>query len=122
MRGAIRNFFNTSTPYRCCEGADDGFSAIQKAKERHCDLVLLDLSMPNLNGVETASILRRTSPQVKIVVFLVLAGDADFRDQLLVTKEFDAVLSKFDGLERLTEVVKGLMLDPSQEIDSTTHR
>ena len=80
------------------------------------------MSMPNLNGVETASILRRTSPQVKIVVFSVLAGDADFRDQLLVTKEFDAVLSKFDGLERLTEVVKGLMLDPSQEIDSTTHR
>jgi len=78
--------------------------------------------MPNLNGVETASILRRTSPQVKIVVFSVLAGDADIRDQLLVTKEFDAVLSKFDGLERLTEVVKGLMLDPSQEIDSTTHR
>jgi len=47
--------------YRCDE-AGDGLSAIQTAEENHCGLVVLDLAMPNLSGVETASILRTGYP------------------------------------------------------------
>jgi hypothetical protein len=65
--------------------------------------------MPKLNGVETASILRRTLPQTKIVGFSALGGDVDLRDELLATKKFDAVLSKLDGLEKLAEAVKALI-------------
>lgn len=111
MRGAIRNFLETKTHYRCDE-ANDGLSGIRTAEENHCELVLLDWNMPNLNGVETAAILRWKLPQVKIVAFSVLIGDADYKDQLLPTKNFDVVLSKFDGLERLLEVVKTLVPDP----------
>jgi CheY-like chemotaxis protein len=111
VRGAIRNFFETRTSYRCDE-ADDGLSAIQTAEENHCELVVLDLAMPNLNGVEAASILRSRLPHVKIVAFSALAGDADFRDELVATKKFDAVLSKLDGLHRLVEVVKALLPEP----------
>jgi len=110
VRGAIRNFFETKTPYRCDE-ADDGLSAIQTAEENHCELVVLDLGMPNLSGVETASILRSRLPRVKIVGFSALVRDAETRDQLLATKNFDAVLSKLDGLERLAETVQALLPD-----------
>jgi len=113
--GAIRNFFETKTHYRCVE-AYDGLSGIRTAEENHCELVLLDLNMPNLNGLETAEILRRKLPQVKIVAFSALARDADFKEQLLATKNFDAALSKFDGLERLVDVVKTLLPEPT--IDS----
>jgi CheY-like chemotaxis protein len=68
--------------------------------------------MPNLNGVETASVLRRKLPQVKIVGFSALVEDTDFRDELLATKKFDAVLSKRDGLERLAAAVKALLPHP----------
>ena len=112
MRGAIRNFFETETRYRCDE-ANDGLSGIRTAEENHCELVLLDLNMPNLNGVETAAILRRKLPQVKIVVFSGLVRDADFKEQLLATKHFDAVLSKFDGMERLVDVVRTLLPEPT---------
>ncbi len=115
MRGAIRNFLETKTPYRCVE-ANDGLSGIRAAEENHCELVLLDLNMPNLNGVETAAILRRKLPQVKIVCFSALARDADLKDQLLATRNFDVVLSKFDGLERLADVARTLLPDPT--IDS----
>jgi len=111
VRGAIRNFFETRTLYRCDE-AGDGLSAIQTAEENHCKLVVLDLAMPNLNGVETASILRSRLPQVKIVGFSALVRDAETRDQLLATKNFDAVLSKLDGLDRLAEAVKALLPEP----------
>jgi len=68
--------------------------------------------MPNMNGVEAASILRRRLPQVKIVGFSALVGDAAFREELLATKKFDAVLSKADGLNKLAEVVGALLPDP----------
>lgn len=111
MRGAIRNFFETRTSYRCDE-ADDGLSAIQTAEENRCELVVLDLAMPNLNGVETAAILRNRLRHVKIVGFSALVRDAEIRDELLATKTFDAVLSKLDGLDRLVEAVKALLPDP----------
>ena len=112
MRGAIRNFFETRTPYRCDE-ADDGLSAIRTVEESHCELIVLDLNMPNMSGVEAASVLRRSWPDVKIVGFSALVGDADFRDALLATKNFDAVLSKLDGLEQLLEIVKKLVANPA---------
>jgi DNA-binding NarL/FixJ family response regulator len=111
VRGAIREFFETRTPYRCDE-ADDGLSAIQTAEKSGCKLVVLDLNMPHLSGVEAASILRRRLPEVKIVGFSALGGD-DVRDELLATNNFDAVLSKRDGLEKLAEVVKALIPDPA---------
>ena len=112
MRGAIRNFLETKAHYQCDE-ANDGLSGIRAAEENQCELVLLDLNMPNLNGVETAAILRRELPQVKIVCFSALVKEADVKDALLASKNFDAVLSKFDGLERLADVVKTLLPDPT---------
>jgi len=109
VRGAIRTFLETSTGYRCNE-AEDGLSAIRMAE--NCELVVLDLGMPNMNGVEAASILRRTMPQVKIVGFSGLVGDSEFANELLATKNFDAVISKFDGLHRLSEIVRALVPEP----------
>ena len=65
--------------------------------------------MPKPNGVETASTLRKKLPHVKIVGFSALASDPDFREKLLASKDFDAVLSKFDGLDRLAEAVTALL-------------
>jgi len=110
VRGALRNFFETRASYRCDE-AEDGLSAIQKAEENHCELVVLDLAMPNLNGVETASILRGRFPQVKIVGYSALVRDAVLRNELLATKNFDAVLSKFEGVDKLVEAVMALLPD-----------
>jgi len=70
------------------------------------------LAMPNLNGVETASTFRSRFPQVRIVGFSALVTDAEFRDKLLATKNFDAVLSKHDGVEKLAETVKALLPNP----------
>jgi len=108
VRGAIRQFFETRTSYRVCDEADDGLSAIQKAEDSRCDLILLDLSMPNLSGEEAATILRRTLPET-IVGFSALKGGADLADELIASGKFDAVLSKLDGLEKLAEAVKALL-------------
>ena len=50
---------------------------------------------------------------MRIVGFSAHGGDAVLRDELLATKNFDAVLSKLDGLDRLAEAVKALLPDPA---------
>ena len=109
MRGAIRDFFETKTRYLVCDEADDGLSAIKKAESLRCDLVLLDLNMPNLNGAEAATMLRRALPETKIIGFSALGPIANLADELVATNNFDAVLSKFDGLEKLAEAVRTLL-------------
>jgi len=50
---------------------------------------------------------------VKIVGFSSYLSDAGIRDALLATNNFDAVVSKSDGLNRLAEVVKALRPEPA---------
>lgn len=47
--------------------ASDGLEALQKVKELQPDLVLLDIGLPKLGGIETARQIRRLSPECKII-------------------------------------------------------
>jgi len=112
VRGAIRRFVETKTCLGVCE-AVDGLNAIQKAKEACCELALLDIGMPQLDGLETASALRLALPNIRLVAFSALA--AELGEELVARKTFDAVLSKFDGLTKLLETLKSLIPVPSTE-------
>src|SRR5215470_3726719 len=111
VRGAIRNFIQATTPYKVCDGANDGVSAIEKATEFCCDLILLHLRMPILDSVETASFLRGKLPHVKIVGFATWAGDLG--DEFPAETGFDVVLDKQDGLSKLVDTLKALMPEPN---------
>ena len=112
MRGAIRFFLEVRTPYRVCGDVGDATSAIEKAREFNCDLVLLDLSTTTLIDVETATILRAILPKAKIVGFS-MAGE-EFGTQTLAPATFDVVLSKHDGLAKLWATVRSLLPTPAE--------
>lgn len=51
--------------------AGDGHEALQIAQAQHPDVAVLDISMPHLNGLETARRLREGMPQIKVVLLTV---------------------------------------------------
>jgi YesN/AraC family two-component response regulator len=90
MRGAIHKAV-TGICDCVCE-AEDGVAAIEKVREYSPDLVIMDLSMPRLNGVQATPILRRMLPRTKVICFTSLGGEIDAT--LIAEAEFDLVLNK----------------------------
>ena len=63
------------------EGSD-GLEAVQKSEELQPDLVLLDIGLPNLNGLEAARQIRKVSPHSRII-FVTSHNDPDLVDEAL---------------------------------------
>jgi DNA-binding NarL/FixJ family response regulator len=64
--------------------ASDGLEAVQKAVELKPDLILLDIGLPTMNGIEAARQIRKLSPESKIV-FLSQESSAEVVEEALNT-------------------------------------
>lgn len=62
--------------------ASDGLEAVQKAEELRPDLILLDIGLPTLNGIEAARRIRELAPESRII-FVSQESSADIVQQAL---------------------------------------
>jgi len=69
VRQVLRAMFEARTDYEICGEAANGAEAVSKALELKPDLILLDVAMPMLNGVEVASVLAGSMPDLPIVLY-----------------------------------------------------
>src|ERR1700693_6388603 len=68
---SLRRILESVNDWKVCGEAVDGFDGIEKAKELHPDLLILDLSMPRLIGLEGARVLSKTLPEVPLLMYSV---------------------------------------------------
>jgi CheY-like chemotaxis protein len=61
-----------SCHWNVCGEAEDGWSGVKKFHELKPDLVLLDLAMPDMDGIEAARLMSGSDPTVPIILFTVL--------------------------------------------------
>ena len=107
VRGVIRDFLKDVEEVEVCGEAVDGLDAIEQAKSLKPDLVLLDLSMPQMNGAEVASILKKTAPDILIIMFTMYSENVG--RALTSALGVNAVLSKPDGMRQLVTCVKAIL-------------
>jgi DNA-binding NarL/FixJ family response regulator len=67
VRALLRSLLENETECVVVGEASDGLQAVQRAQELQPDLILLDLSLPKLNGMEAGRRIRKISPQSRIV-------------------------------------------------------
>ena len=68
MRDGIKAILNRSTEFRVVGEAENGTDAVQFVKKFRPQLVLMDIGLPGLNGVETTAEILRYQPDCKIVI------------------------------------------------------
>src|ERR1041385_3020825 len=68
VRRGIAGILAQEEDWVLCGEASNSQEAIEKTSELHPDLVLLAVSMPGGNGLETTRVLRRRFPQTKILI------------------------------------------------------
>jgi len=93
--------------------ASDGFEAVNKAEELRPDLIVLDIGLPTLNGIEAVRRIREFSPESKIV-FVSQESSADVVREALGTGARGYVVKGHAGSELLTAV--GTVLEGGQFI------
>lgn len=106
VRKVVRHFFETLPDWKVGGEAEEGADAIRKATELKPDLILLDFSMPNMNGVEAASVLKKMLPDVHIILF---SAFADALSSLSSAVGVDLIVPKSEGLTGLMKAVQHLM-------------
>jgi DNA-binding NarL/FixJ family response regulator len=99
IRRSLRRILESVDGWLVCGEAADGQEGIDKAKELEPDLIILDLSMPRLNGLEAARILSKAMPKVPLLMFSAHTGHIVQKEALAAG--VSAVLSKAGDVETL---------------------
>jgi DNA-binding NarL/FixJ family response regulator len=68
MRDGIKAILNRSSEFRVVGEAENGTDAVQFVRKCHPQLVLMDIGLPGLNGVETTAEILRHQPDCKVVI------------------------------------------------------
>jgi DNA-binding NarL/FixJ family response regulator len=108
MRRGIRSLLLARPGYIVCGEAKDGREAVAKAKQLHPDIVLLDVTMPELNGLEAARLIRGESPRTHILILsqhdshsmLGKALEAGARGYVCKSEAVSGLISALENIER----------------------
>ena len=68
VREGLRQLLNGQRDMEVAGEAEDGRQALEKVKSFHPDVILLDIAMPHLNGLEVISLIKEAAPETQVVV------------------------------------------------------
>jgi len=106
IRSLVRTFIESRPGIKVCGEAADGLEGVEKGLELRPDVIILDFSMPLINGLQAALILREMVPNTPIILFTIYKDDVigrlahNFGVASVVSKTQLSVLA--DEVQRLT--------------------
>ena len=82
VRRGLVALFDTKAGWEVCGEASDGRQTVEKAQELRPDVVVLDIGMPSLNGLETTRLLKKMLPQTKVLILTLHESEQLIREVL----------------------------------------
>jgi DNA-binding NarL/FixJ family response regulator len=107
IRKAVCELFTREGDFEVCGEAENGREAIEKAQMLKPALIVTDLSMPLMNGLEETRILKRLMPAVPVIIYSALSDP--FVDKQALEAGASAIVSKSDNVRILIEKARQLL-------------
>ena len=103
VREGLKTILNAQADMQVVGEVTDGSAAIAQTEALHPDIVIMDVSMPNMNGLKATEALKRCCPEVKVLA-LTRHADDGYVQQLLRAGAEGYVLKQ----SRASELLRGL--------------
>jgi DNA-binding NarL/FixJ family response regulator len=107
VRQALRDLFTREGDFNVCGEAEDGRQGVEKAQMLQPDLIVTDLSMPVMNGLEETRILKKVMPTVPVIIFT--AHSDPFLEKEAAAAGVSAVVSKSQAVTVLVAMARSLL-------------
>lgn len=106
VRRGIRALIENHPGWEVCAEAADGREAVEKVRELRPDLALIDVSMPNLNGLDAARQIVDIAPQTRVLILTIHESEQIVREVLEVGAR--GFLLKSDAVRDLVSAIQAL--------------
>ncbi len=114
IRHSLCELFKREADLEVCGEAENGREAIEKAQQLHPDLIVLDLSMPVMNGLDAARVLKRLMPTVPLIMYSAFA-DSSAKQEIL-RKGFSELVSKSESFDVLVRKLGDGVVPPFRHV------
>jgi DNA-binding NarL/FixJ family response regulator len=106
LRAGVRSVLDAEGDIEVCAEAGDGVEALKAIAARPPDVAILDISMPNLDGLETLDTIRKLYPGVKTILFSIHQESAVIRDA--VARGADGYLLKSAATREIVDAIRAV--------------
>jgi len=120
VRFFVRQLFESQPDFEISGEAENGSDAVKKAEELKPDLIILDLIMPVMNGLDAAPLLKKLLPDTIIILFTQQEGSEV--ERLAQAAGIDAVVSKSQSASELVLKAQTLRVSIEREHDPAKFR
>ncbi len=107
FRAGLKSLIDKQTGFKIVGQAQDGEALLSIVSTVKCDLIILDLSMPKLDGIAALRILSKKYPGLKVLVLTMLKDKEHFK-QAMASGARGYVL-KEDAFEQLVKAIKAII-------------
>jgi DNA-binding NarL/FixJ family response regulator len=106
VRTALYEFFQREPDFIVCGLAENGREAIEEARRLHPDLIVLDMAMPVMNGLEAARWLKQIMPEVPLIMY---SATNEVGQRTARSVGISEIISKSQRVSVLIRAARGLV-------------